>query len=162
MTEHREQGRVSRRTITKGAAWAVPAVPLIVATPAYASSCEPVFEFSPDSCRCPGAGLNDKEYFIRICNTVECPDPDGVVYVSIRANTGPEPKEKFSEEAIAVPVGGCSEVITFGSDNSSVYIRFYYGATAEEANALDNPLYQVVAAPNDCGTLSSALGDCAQ
>ncbi|MFC7489208.1 MULTISPECIES: hypothetical protein [unclassified Knoellia] len=38
MTEQREDRRVSRRTIAKGAAWAIPAVPLVVATPAYAES----------------------------------------------------------------------------------------------------------------------------
>jgi hypothetical protein len=38
MTEQREEHRISRRTIAKGAAWAIPAVPLVVATPAYASS----------------------------------------------------------------------------------------------------------------------------
>jgi hypothetical protein len=38
MTEQREEHRISRRTIAKGAAWAIPAVPLVVATPAYAAS----------------------------------------------------------------------------------------------------------------------------
>ncbi|GGB69968.1 hypothetical protein N798_15675 [Knoellia flava TL1] len=38
MTEQREERRISRRTIAKGAAWTVPAVPLVMATPAYAAS----------------------------------------------------------------------------------------------------------------------------
>ena len=166
MTEEREQRRVSRRTIAKGAAWAVPAVPLAVATPAYAQSgCVPTLSFDPGSCRCTGEGQNDKEYFVKICNTgTQCPDTDGTLYVSIRANTGPEPKEKLFADAIAVPVGGCSEVVTFNSGNSSVKLRFYYGATAAEANAVDNPNYVIVDAPNDCNDLAPevALGECVQ
>ena len=38
MTEEREPRRISRRTIAKGTAWALPAVPLVLATPAYAAS----------------------------------------------------------------------------------------------------------------------------
>ncbi len=38
MTEQGQPTRVSRRTIAKGAAWAVPIVPLVVATPAYAAT----------------------------------------------------------------------------------------------------------------------------
>ena len=48
MTEQGQSTRVSRRTIAKGAAWAVPIVPLAVATPAYAagSVCVPTLAFS--------------------------------------------------------------------------------------------------------------------
>lgn len=38
MTEQREERRVSRRTIAKGAAWTIPAVPIVLAAPAYAAS----------------------------------------------------------------------------------------------------------------------------
>jgi hypothetical protein len=168
MTEQGQSTRVSRRTIAKGAAWAVPIVPLAVATPAYAagSVCVPTLDFSPDSCRCTGEGQNDKDYFVRICNTgTTCPDTDGTLYVSIRANTGPDPKEKFYDTAIAVPVGGCSSVQYFTSDNSSLKIRLYYGATAAEANATDNPNYVIVDAPNDCNKLPAGvepLGECIQ
>ncbi|WP_345206195.1 hypothetical protein [Fodinibacter luteus] len=165
MTEEREQRRVSRRTIAKGAAWAVPAVPLAVATPAYAQSgCVPTLRFDPGSCRCTGEGQNDKDYFVRICNTgTQCPDTDGTLYVSIRAATGQN--EKLYDTAIAVPVGGCSAVVKFQSDNSSSNLRFYYGATAAEANALDNPNYVTVDAPNDCNKPPEGvtpLGTCIQ
>lgn len=54
MTEEREQRHVSRRTIAKGAAWAVPAVPLIVATPAYASSGGGPTGSFKNACKQPG------------------------------------------------------------------------------------------------------------
>ncbi len=125
----------------------------------------PTLAFSEGSCRCTGEGQNDKDYYVEICNEgTTCPDADGTLYVSIRANTGPEPKEKFFDEAIAVPVGGCSDLVEFNSSNSSLNIRFYYGATAAEANAVDNPNYVIVDAPNDCNDLEPevALGECVQ
>ena len=61
-----------------------------------------------------------------------------------------------------MPVGGCSEVEYFTSSNSSLKIRFYYGNTPEEANAVDNPNYVVVDAPGDCNDLpeDERLGTC--
>jgi hypothetical protein len=166
MTEQGQSTRVSRRTIAKGAAWAVPVVPLAVATPAYAQSgCVPTLSFSPDSCRCTGVGQNAKDYYVSICNTgTTCPDSDGILYVSIRANTGNDHEEFVPGLTIAVPVGGCSEPVHFNSGNSSLKIRFYYGSTPEEALAADNPNYVVVDAPNDCNDLpeDERLGDCVQ
>ena len=58
--------------------------------------CRPTLEFSPDGCRCTGVGQNAKDYYIKICDVGQvCPGTGEFIYVSIRANTGPEPKEKF-------------------------------------------------------------------
>lgn len=54
MTEQREDRRISRRTIAKGAAWAIPAVPLAVATPAYAASGGGPTIVVGDACKLPG------------------------------------------------------------------------------------------------------------
>jgi hypothetical protein len=54
MSEEREQRRPSRRTIAKGAAWAVPAVPLVLATPAYAASGSPPSVRVGTACKLPG------------------------------------------------------------------------------------------------------------
>ena len=163
MTEQGQSTRVSRRTIAKGAAWAVPVVPLAIATPAYAagSVCVPTLAFSPDSCRCTGVGQNTKDYFVSICNEgTTCPDTDGTLYVSVRASTGQHPK--LSETAIAVPVGGCSEPVHFNSANSALNLRFYYGATAAEANDPNNPNFVTTPAPNDCNKVEDPLGTCVQ
>ena len=169
MTEQGQSTRVSRRTIAKGAAWAVPIVPLAVATPANAAvsgECVPTLDFSPDSCRCTGSGKNDKDYYVRICDSgVVCPDSGEFIYVSIRANTGSDHEEFVSGLTIKVPVGGCSDVTYFTSSNSSLNIRLYYGNTAAEALDPDNPNYVIVDAPNDCNKLPSnvePLGECIQ
>ena len=48
-----EETKVQRRTITKGAAWAVPVVAVGAAAPAFAASGEPTF--AGQSCKEPGA-----------------------------------------------------------------------------------------------------------
>lgn len=158
------QERVSRRTIARGAAWAVPAVAAVGLAPiASASGCVPTLTFDPNSCRCTGVGQNSKDYYVRICNTgKQCPDSDGILYVSIRTNTGQH--DKLSPDAIAVPVGQCSVVTHFFSDDSSSKLRLYYGATADLANAVGNPNYVIVDAPNNCNDLPPAtrLGSCVQ
>lgn len=58
MSDSHEQQRISRRTIAKGAAWAVPAVPLVVATPAYAQSGGAPFGSFEDACKQPGNSCN--------------------------------------------------------------------------------------------------------
>ncbi|WP_353953343.1 hypothetical protein V6K52_07970 [Knoellia sp. S7-12] len=65
MTEQREDRRISRRTIAKGAAWAIPAVPLVVATPAYASSGGGPTGVFIDACKQPGASCRNDFGFIK-------------------------------------------------------------------------------------------------
>ena len=66
MTEEREGRRLSRRTIARGTAWAVPVVAVAAAAPAYAASgvCVPNITFSAASCKCPGNGQNNFNYFV--------------------------------------------------------------------------------------------------
>ena len=54
MSDKVEERRISRRTIAKGAAWAVPVVPLVVATPAYAASGGGPVITVGDACKLPG------------------------------------------------------------------------------------------------------------
>lgn len=78
MSDKVEERRISRRTIAKGAAWAVPVVPLVVATPAYASSGGgPTVELG-DACKLPGNSCGNvfvKGYVfdVSICNTTDKP-----------------------------------------------------------------------------------------
>ncbi|MFW5469859.1 hypothetical protein ACOCJ4_07430 [Knoellia sp. CPCC 206435] len=165
MTEQREDRRISRRTITKGTAWSVPVVAVMGSASAQAqavSGCVPTLDFSPDSCRCTGEGQNAKDYFVSVCNDgVICPDGggDGVLYVSVRANTGAHP-ELAPGLVIEVPVGGCSGTVQFNSTNSSRNLRLYYGETQAAALAADNPNFVIVDAPADCETLEEPLGTC--
>ena len=78
MTEQREDRRISRRTIAKGAAWAIPAVPLVVATPAYAASGGGPSVDLGDACKLPGNSCGNvfvKGYVfeVSITNTTDKP-----------------------------------------------------------------------------------------
>ena len=65
MSDKVEDRRISRRTIAKGAAWAVPVVPLVVATPAYATSGGgPTGRFI-DACTQPGNSCNKDFGFVK-------------------------------------------------------------------------------------------------
>jgi hypothetical protein len=158
MEETTARGQVSRRTIAKGMAWAAPAIPVVAMAPKAAASpgCVPTLDFSEDSCRCPGTGQNNFDYFVKICNIgTTCPDDDGVLYVAVRANTG---QNELQTGAIAVPVGGCSELIEFNGTNSSVKIRITYGSTEAAALAPTAP-YVIVDSPVNC--VEGDLGTCA-
>jgi hypothetical protein len=65
MSEQREPRRHSRRTIAKGAAWAVPAVPLVLATPAYASSGGGPVGVVLRACKQPGASCENQFGFLK-------------------------------------------------------------------------------------------------
>ena len=73
MTEQGQSTRVSRRTIAKGAAWAVPVVPLVVATPAYAQTyCTPVFTPTADSRKCCNGAIKNMKLVLRITDPNNC------------------------------------------------------------------------------------------
>jgi hypothetical protein len=65
MTEQREDRRISRRTIAKGAAWAIPAVPLVVATPAYATSSGGPTGVITNACKQPGESCFKQYGFVK-------------------------------------------------------------------------------------------------
>lgn len=66
MVEEGQKKGISRRTVAKGAAWAIPAIPLVVATPAYAASPTCV-TLAVTGCRSL-TGCT-KEYTVQLCNT---------------------------------------------------------------------------------------------
>lgn len=60
MTEQASRS-ISRRTLTKGAAWAVPALPIVAAAPAMAAS-QPPIEITSVSRSCKHSGLGNNDY----------------------------------------------------------------------------------------------------
>ena len=54
---------VSRRTVTKAMAWAVPAVAVATAVPAYAGASRDFVEFTGQACKDPGGGTSKYYYF---------------------------------------------------------------------------------------------------
>lgn len=60
MTQNDQATGISRRTVTKAMAWAVPAIAVVAAVPAHAASNEPPVIFDPEgistTCKSTGAG----------------------------------------------------------------------------------------------------------
>jgi len=86
-TETPTPSGISRRTVVKGAAWAVPAIAVASAVPAMAASRECLtYTFTPDACKFPGA-TNFWSYrlSIQICNA--CPTPITLTITSIKSGS---------------------------------------------------------------------------
>ena len=128
----------ARRTITKGAAWAVPVVAVGAAAPmAAASPCVVEITFNvAASCKCPGT---PSSYTLSFCATSRCAPAGTVIYITdVLTTTGkslsltPTGGDPYP---IAVTVNGaCSESYTFtGSGNSANYLEVHYEIDGEAA-----------------------------
>lgn len=76
MTEYEEPETkgISRRTIVKGAAWAVPAIAIAAPVPAFAGASQGTIELTGEACKLPGNSnapfdTNGAVYIMRITNT---------------------------------------------------------------------------------------------
>ncbi len=144
--QHMQQGtpsRSSRRTLTRGAAWAAPTVALAAAAPSFAGSpgeCEG-FSFGATSCKCPGNSKNLKfGYYLSICVdfTGSClpPGTETITVLSIKNNADKPgvsaPSDPYCDSlptAITVdPIlnSGCSATIRFSSESSASSLQFTY------------------------------------
>ncbi|WP_150132607.1 hypothetical protein [Intrasporangium calvum] len=131
MTEEGQRKGVSRRTLVKGAAWAVPAVPIIVAAPAHAASPECIqITLGNNACKWPGA-TNYYSYNLELCFKNTC---GGTYQVWIQRieNNANKPFAKcgasgFEDEAITLGPGfnDCIGPYAYSSCSSASTIRIY-------------------------------------
>ncbi|WOP17217.1 hypothetical protein [Raineyella sp. LH-20] len=141
----------SRRTIVKGAAWAVPAIAVASATPAMAASPECLqFTLGPSACKWPGSG-NNWSYNLELCVQNTCTG-GGSVTITIEylqtnsgaslvpCGTSPFPKQ------LVIPAGGsaCTGSLgAFSSTNSASTIFIFGkvdgGTTTKIGEALAGP-----------------------
>lgn len=172
--------RISRRTLTRGAAWAAPTVALAAAAPAFASSpgqppCVPTFTFKVnESCKCPGNSTAfNSGYFLKICvtNTSTCPLPVGttveIVSVHRKGNgsaLASAPQTPYCttlpETVVLLAANGgevCTDFLRMDGSNSGNFLYVAYrlngGALEESAD---------IASPPECGTSGTPLDKCNQ
>lgn len=157
-----ESGTISRRTVAKGAAWAVPAAVALGAAPASASSkpCLPTFSFGGSSCKCPGQsdGSRPWNYYLQICNTLDpgCTPTGGnaptTIYIwSVASNSGVT-LGGLSPVPYPIPANSCdTSYVQLQSSNSAAKLHFVFSYTP------DGPKYTSVDifAPPDCPTDAS-------
>lgn len=143
MSDKVEERRISRRTIAKGAAWAVPVVPLVVATPAYASSGGGPTGSITNACKQPGASCFNQYGFLKgytflatitnptdedlyiypVVNNVldpyfEVTSPVPFTYSSARLYTGGAIGAPLPT-ALLIPAGGNVQIIINAGTNSN-------------------------------------------
>jgi hypothetical protein len=99
--EHRS---VTRRTVTRGAAWAAPTVLVAASVPAVAASvCVPAVTILPDSYACCGGGPNKAILLdIQFDNPNECAGPNDVICV-VEVSLATAGGQQFPFNACGVP-----------------------------------------------------------
>ena len=149
---------ISRRTVVKGTAWAVPAVVVASAAPAMAAGASQCLTatFGGGSCKQPGTGQNNFGFKLKICFTNTCSAPVTITVTKIQGNAGSSPV-KLIGQTIQVGVGervcipGTSEEFpgftVYCSANSANFINVFFTVNggAEQSQ-------QVASPPQDCAT----------
>jgi hypothetical protein len=140
---------VSRRTVVKGTAWAVPAVVVASAAPAMAASPCITADFDSTSCKQPGTGQNNFGFKLLICFTNTCTSPATITVTRIQGNAGSSPSQPVNQ-TITVAVGQrvcLPDFVTYCSANSANFINVYFTVNggAEQVQSVASP-------PQNCAT----------
>lgn len=134
-----EQG-ISRRTVTKAMAWAVPVVAVAAAAPTAAASCIPTLTLSPRSCKCPGQSTNSPfTYNLYMCaGGQSCPESSLSVTVKkvVKRNSG----DVLWSGTQAIPTGTCY-LFTGSTTDSGTWIDVTYSVAggADQVASFQSP-----------------------
>jgi hypothetical protein len=136
--------RPARRSVVKGAAWAVPAVMVASAAPASAQSPCLTAEFSGDSCKCPGT-TRGFTYTLSVCFTNNCSTVITVRVKRFVSNSGVVLQPPV-EETLVIAQGErmCTTQRTFTSTNSANFIDVFFDLNGVEQDPIRLP------SPPDC------------
>ncbi|WP_341975704.1 hypothetical protein [Microbacterium sp. LWO13-1.2] len=123
---------ISRRTVTKAMAWAVPAIAIAAPVPAFAASGETIIITPGTACKAPGNSCNPIVKGYSVPATVSNPDQNQdawVTAISINVNTS---GINFGLNPIPalpwfIPAGGSLDVNFNATSNSSANLVFDLG-----------------------------------
>lgn len=141
----------SRRSLVKGAAWAVPAVVAAAAAPALAASplCLTA-TFGGNSCKQPGNG-NNYGYRLIICFSNRCNVSITITVTQVAANTGNAVVTPVNQ-TITIPANATNvclpQPVLYCSNNSANFINVSYtiqGVPGTQVQSVPSPV-QVCAA----------------
>jgi hypothetical protein len=152
--EEREPKGITRRTVTKSMAWAVPVIAVAATVPSAAASCVPVLSLGAGSCKCPGQSTGDPfTYYLRVCGGgVTCPDFAGeIVVTKIVSNSG---VQVYTGPSVGFTAGDCI-LLTGTSSNSANFLEIYFTINGEDAG------FTRVDSPPDCDKTANPAGTCA-
>lgn len=142
----------SRRTLVKGAAWAVPAVAVASAAPVYAQSPTPneCLDITPggEACKDPGQTGNAFGFRLQYCFTNTCETGSITVTVTrVFGANGGYSLPLDPPEVLTIPAGGqrCTGIYAVNGTNSGNFqgVDYTVGGVAYSDNRLPAP-------PRDC------------
>ena len=139
----------NRRTVVKGAAWAVPAVAVAAAAPALAASPKCLTaQFLGDSCKQPGSG-NNFGYRLEICFTNNCATSVTLDVTQVAANTGNPVVLAVSQDPITIAPGATvclPNDVLYCSNSSANFINVSYTVQGQTGTQVA----QVPSPPQEC------------
>jgi hypothetical protein len=142
---------ISRRTVVKGTAWAVPAVVVASAAPAMAAGASQCLTatFGGGSCKQPGTGQNNFGFNLKICFTNTCSASVDITVTKIQGNAGSSPVQPVGQ-SITVPVGQTvclPQMVVYCSANSANFINVFFTVNGGPEQSLSVP-----SPPQECAT----------
>lgn len=155
-SEMKPKSGVSRRTVVKGTAWAVPAVVVATAAPAMAASPCLTASFGGSSCKQPGLGQNADGYSLQICFTNNCTSAVTVTVTGVESKSSGV-RENLSIGSINVPVGATvcyANPVIYCSTNSGNFLFVYYkvnGGAEQQSADIPSPPKCADSVPPLCG-----------
>lgn len=142
----KSQQGISRRTVVKGTAWAVPAVVVATAAPAMAASPCLTIDFGPNSCKQPGQGQNFKGYNLQFCFTNTCNVAVQITVTQLQGAQGSAPAQPVTPAlVVTVPANTanyCSDrLIQYCSNNSGskIIVTYHIGTGANTTVEVSSP-----------------------
>jgi hypothetical protein len=139
--------RVSRRTVTRGVAWSVPAVAVSVAAPAFAASTAAVQVASLTVCQCAGGG--EKKYVVTA--TFNKTDTAQFDLTNVLITEGGLPVKTQNTTTATIPAGAGPSSVTF------VITRQSNGATGTFGVSYTAENHTTHASVNDSYTTPGAI-----
>ena len=147
---------ISRRTVVKGTAWAVPAVVVASAAPAMAASPCLTASFGGNSCKQPGLGQNADGYALRICFTNNCASTVTITVTGVESKSSGVRKD-ISQGDITVTPGQTqclANLVIYCSTNSGNFLFVYYkvnGGAEQRSADIPSPPRCADTVPPLCG-----------
>lgn len=149
----REPKGITRRTVTKSMAWAVPVIAVAATVPSAAATCIPTVDLTDRSCKCPGQSTQSPfTYHLQICvvGTV-CPQGGATITIThIESVSG----VVIFDGSVDISPGDECTVITASSSNSAGLLEITY-----EVDGIEQPV-ATVHAPPECDKVEDPIETC--
>ncbi|MGA1827845.1 hypothetical protein [Microbacterium sp.] len=152
--EQPQQSGVSRRTVTKAMAWAVPAIAVAVPAPAFGLASQGIVTLTGRGCKDPGASIpgnpNSKAYYVEVVISNTTANPITVLYTNAIVNgaqpIAPPGFEANPTQTVVAANTTCTVVVRIGNwgDSANATVTLSYtvngvGGTTNQVTFVSTP-----------------------